>query len=372
MKLKKLLLLPILLLFLTCGAFIIWANHELNAPVSHPYEGQYIEIPRGSTSDEIVERLSDMGVIRRVWLLRLYIHLTDSGQRLKAGEYRFPSPITPLEVLKKLQEGGQRLSRLTIIEGWTRWDIAALLVRIPELKLQSTDEALALMDDTSLIRDIDPEAKNLEGYLFPDTYSFPPEATPKQVIETMVRRFRQVWGELSEKNPATANRPVRDIVTVASLVETEAKLHEERPLVASVIYNRLRLDIPLGVDSSVIYASKLAGKWKNNGKVYQSDIERDSPYNTRRVRGLPPGPISSPGARSLEAALNPAETDYLYYVRDPSHNDGAHNFYNNESDFQRGVQLLRDWERSRNANTSAATPTPSEGTFTQAEPSPSP
>ena len=165
---------------------------------------------------------------------------------------------------------------------------------------------------------------------------------------------------------------MRDVVTIASLVETEAKLPEERPLVASVIYNRLRLDIPLGVDSTVIYASKLAGKWKNNGKVYQSDIERDSPYNTRRVRGLPPGPISSPGARSLEAALNPAETDYLYYVRDPSHNDGAHNFYNNESDFQRGVQLLRDWERSRNANTSAATPTPSEGTFTQAEPSPSP
>ncbi|PYT05439.1 MAG: endolytic transglycosylase MltG, partial [Acidobacteria bacterium] len=271
-----------------------------------------------------------------------------------------------------LQEGGQRLSRLTIIEGWTRWDIAALLVRIPELKLQSTDEALALMDDTSLIRDIDPDAKNLEGYLFPDTYSFPPEATPKLVIETMVRRFRQVWGELSEKNPATANRPVRHVVTIASLVETEAKLPEERPLVASVIYNRLRLDIPLGVDSTVIYASKLAGKWKNNGKVYQSDIERDSPYNTRRVRGLPPGPISSPGAHSLEAALNPAETDYLYYVRDPSRNDGAHNFYNNESDFQRGVQLLRDWERSRNANTSAATPTPSEGTFTQAEPSPSP
>ena len=252
MKLKKLLLLLILLLFFTCGAFIIWANRELNAPVSHSYEGQYIEISRGSTSDEIVERLSDMGVIRRGWLLRLYIHLTDSGQRLKAGEYRFPSPVSPLEVLKKLQEGGQRLSRLTIIEGWTRWDIAALLVRIPELKLQSTDEALALMDDTSLIRDIDPDAKNLEGYLFPDTYSFPPEATPKQVIETMVRRFRQVWGELSEKNPSAANRPVRDVVTIASLVETEAKLPEERPLVASVIYNRLRIDIPLGVDSTVI------------------------------------------------------------------------------------------------------------------------
>src|SRR5437763_6214756 len=294
MKLIKRFFLILLFILIACGGFSIWAKHELDTPVTNSLEGQYVDIPHGLTSDEIVERLSDMGVIRRGWLLRLYIHLTGSGQRLKAGEYRFPSPVSPLEVLKKLQEGGQRLSRLTIIEGWTRWDIAALLVRIPELKLQSTDEALALMDDTSLIRDIDPDAKNLEGYRFPDTYSFPPEATPKLVIETMVRRFRQVWGELSEKNPATANRPVRDVVTIASLVETEAKLPEERPLVASVIYNRLRLGIPLGVDSTVIYASKLAGKWKNNGKVYQSDIERGSPYNTRRAAGLPPAPISSP------------------------------------------------------------------------------
>src|SRR5919199_699860 len=179
MKRKRMVFLPLLFLIFAFVGFLTWARYELHRPVLHAQEGQYIEIPRGSTPDEIINRLSDMGVIRRGWLLRLYIHLTDSGQRLKAGEYRFPSPISPLEVLKKLQEGGQRLSRLTIIEGWTRWDIAALLVLIPELKLQSTDEALALMDDTSLIRDIDPEAKNLEGYLFPDTYSFPPEATPK-------------------------------------------------------------------------------------------------------------------------------------------------------------------------------------------------
>jgi UPF0755 protein len=371
MKLIKLLLLLALLILSACGAFYIWAKRELETPVANTLEGQYVDIPRGLSSDEIVERLDNLGVIRRGWLLRLYIHATDSGQRLKAGEYRFASPISSLGVLKKLQEGEERLSRLTIIEGWTRFDIATLLAHIPELKLKSTDEALALMDDTSLIHDIDPDAKNLEGYLFPDTYNFPPDSTPKQVIETMVKRFRQVWGGLSEKYPASANRSPREVVTVASLVETEAKLPDERPLVASVIYNRLRLDTPLGIDSTVIYASKLAGKWKNNGKVYQSDIERDSPYNTRKVRGLPPGPISSPGARSLEAALNPAQTDYLYYVRDPSRNDGAHNFYNSESDFQRGVQALRDWERTRNSNTNA-TPTPSEGTFTSTEPSPSP
>lgn len=360
-----------ILILITSACFVLWFRHELREPKHHSQSEQYVAIPKGSTPDQIINNLENLGVIRRGWVLRLYVRLTDSGQRMKAGEYRFPSPITPLGVLRKLEEGEQRLSRLTIIEGWTRWDIAALLTRIPELKLQSQEEALALFDDTSLIQDLDPGAKNLEGYLYPDTYSFQPDATPRQVVETMVKRFRKVWDELSSKHAAPPGLSPREAVTVASLIETEAKLSEERPLVASVIYNRIRLDIPLGIDSTVIYASKAAGKWKNNGKVYQSDLDRDSPYNTRRVRGLPPGPIASPGQSSLEAALAPAQTDYLYYVREPARNDGAHNFYSNETDFQRGVQALREWERNRNANLSA-TPTPSEGTDVTTQPSPSP
>ena len=371
MKLKRLIIFTFFLLFITCAGALLWARHELQAPLLHPRSGEYIEIPRGSTPDQIINNLENLGVIRRGWLLRLYIRLTNSGQHLKAGEYRFPSPISPLEALKRLQEGEQRLSRLTVIEGWTRWDIAALLARIPELKLRSAEEALALLDDTSAIRDLDPAAKNLEGYLFPDTYSFPPDSTAREVVNTMVKRFREVWAEVSAKNPLPPNLSPREVVTIASLIETEAKLSEERPLVASVIYNRLRRDIPLGIDSTVVYASKAVGKWRNDGKVYLSDIERDSPYNTRKVRGLPPGPIASPGVSSLEAALRPAQTDYLYYVRDPARDDGAHNFYSTESDFQRGVQALREWERNRNANLHA-TPTPSEGTFTNAQPSPTP
>jgi UPF0755 protein len=371
MNFKRLIILSVALLILAAGGFLLWARHELQTPQAHPRSEQYITIPRGSTPDQIISSLEIAGVIRRGWILRLYIRLFGSGQSLKAGEYRFPSPISPLGVLRKLEEGEQRLSRLTVIEGWTRWDIAALLARIPELKLQNAEEALALMDDTSAIRDIDPEAKNLEGYLYPDTYSFPPDTTPRQVVETMVKRFKQVWGELSSKHALAPGRSPREVVTVASLVETEAKLAEERPLVASVIYNRLGRNIPLGIDSTIIYASKAAGKWRNNGKVYLSDIERDSPYNTRKVRGLPPGPIASAGQSSLEAALSPAQTDYLYYVREPSRNDGAHNFYSNDADFQRGVQALREWERNRNANI-LATPTPSEGTFTSGQPSPTP
>jgi UPF0755 protein len=351
MKRSRIFLLAIVSLLVALAVLLFWSYRELHAPVSHNVANQYIEVPRGSTPDEIIDRLSSQGVIRRGWLLRLYLRVSGAGPRLKAGEYRFPSPISPLGVLRKLEEGQQRLSRLTVVEGWTRWDIAALLARIPDLKLGSVEEALALFDDTSLIRDLDPEAKNLEGYLFPDTYSFPPNTGAREVVATMVRRFRQALEAARGARAGSAALSTREIVTVASLIETEAKLGEERPLVASVIYNRLKIGMPLGIDSTVIYASKLAGKWRNDGKVYLSDIERDSPYNTRKVRGLPPGPIASPGASALEAAINPAPTDFLYYVREPSRNDGAHNFYNNSADFERGVQALREWERTRNANT---------------------
>jgi UPF0755 protein len=169
------------------------------------------------------------------------------------------------------------------------------------------------------------------------------------MISIIVKRFRREWKPEWTERARFLGKTPREIVTIASLIETEAKLMDERPLVSSVIYNRLKKNMALGIDSSVIYASKLAGKWKNDGKVYKSDIDRRSPYNTRLRTGLPPGPIASPSARSLEAALHPATTDYLYYVRDPARNDGAHNFYNNEADYQRGVQALRDWERERDA-----------------------
>lgn len=355
---KRVILVLLFLIILGGGVLAYWTYRDLQTPVAHAKGSQYIEIPRGSSPAEILGRLNSEGVIRRSWPLLAYIKLKGLGPNLKAGEYRFPSPISPLGVLRKLEEGEQRLSRFTVIEGWTRWDIAASMARIPELKLASADDALALMDDTSAIRDIDPTANNLEGYLYPDTYSFPPDATASSMIAAMVRRFRQEWKPEWADRARQLNLTPRQIVTVASLIETEAKLKDERPLVASVIYNRLKRNTPLGVDSTVIYASKLAGKWKNDGKVYKSDIDRDSPYNTRLRVGLPPGPVASPGASSIQAALNPAETDYLYYVREPSRNDGAHNFYATEADFQRGVQALRDWERQRDARSNNAQPSP--------------
>ena len=346
---KRLILLIIILGILAMAAFGAWAYSDLRRPVAHSKAGQYIDIPKGSSPSAIVRKLAAEGVIKHEWPLKFYLKSTGVGSTLKAGEYDFPSPISPLSVLAKLQQGERRLNRLTIIEGWTRWDIARALTQVPEFHLTSEVQALELMSNVSLIGDLDPEAMNLEGYLFPDTYEFSPETTPAQLVEMMVERFRDVWKPDWTERARSLNFSPRQIVTTASIIETEAKLDEERPVVASVIYNRLQKNIPLAVDSSVIYASKLEGKWRYDGKVYLSDIQRRSPYNTRIFAGLPPGPVASPGESSLKAALNPVTSDFLYYVRNPARDDGAHNFYSNGAEFETGVQALRRWERERDA-----------------------
>jgi UPF0755 protein len=348
---KRILLAIGLLVVLTASASAVWVYRDLHTPIKHQRQGQYVEIPRGSSPASVVNKLADEGIIKHRLPLTLYLKLTANGSQLKAGEYDFPSPISPLGVFARLREGEQRLIRLTIVEGWTRWDIANAMSKIPELRLKDPSAALPLMDNVSLISDLDPEATNLEGYLFPDTYDFPPDTKPEEVVAIMVKRFRKEWKPESSQHAKSMNLSAREVVTVASLVETEAKLSEDRPLIASVIYNRLQRQMALAVDSTVIYASKLEGKWRNDGKVYKSDVDRRSPYNTRLHTGLPPGPIAAPGRSSLEAALNPAQTDFLYYVRDPARNDGKHNFYNNSTDFERGVRALRNWEQERDAAT---------------------
>jgi UPF0755 protein len=344
---KRLILLIIVVGILAVAGLGFWTYSDLHKPIAHAKTGQYIDIPKGTSPSGIVHKLATEGVIKNEWPLKLYLKATGKGSTLRAGEYDFPSPISPLAVLARLQQGERRLNRITIIEGWTRWDIARAMAQVPEFGLTSDAQALELMNNVSLISDIDPEAKNLEGYLFPDTYEFSPETTPAELVEMMVKRFRGVWKPDWTARARSLSFTPRQIVTTASIIETEAKLAEERPIVASVIYNRLKKDIPLAVDSSVIYASKLEGKWRYDGRVYRSDIERRSPYNTRIYAGLPPGPVASPGESSLKAALNPATSDYLYYVRNPDRDDGAHNFYSNGAEFETGVQALRRWERER-------------------------
>lgn len=346
---KRILLILLLLILIASAGSAVWIYRDLHTAVRHTKQAQYVEIPRGSSPTAVVSKLAAEGIIKHKWPLTLYLKFTSGGSELKAGDYQFPSPISPLGVFARLRTGEQRLIRLTIVEGWTRWDISNAMSKIPELHLADAAAALPLMNNVSLISDLDPDATNLEGYLFPDTYDFPPDTKPEGVVAIMVKRFRKEWKPEWSQQANKLSLTPRQVVTTASLVETEAKLTEDRPVIASVIYNRLKIGMALAVDSTVIYASKLEGKWRNDGKVYKSDVERKSPYNTRLREGLPPGPIASPGKSSLEAALNPAQTDYLYYVREPSRDDGAHNFYSNEKDFGQGVQALRNWEQQRDA-----------------------
>ena len=360
---KRILVVIFVIILLGAAALGGWGYNDLKKPITHNKAGQYIEIPKGSSPAYILKKLTDEGVLQHEWPLKVYLKVTGSGSTLRAGEYDFPSPITPLMVLAKLKQGQRRLNRITIIEGWTRWDIAKAMMQVPQFQLAEEAQALDLMNNVSLVRDLDSTATNLEGYLYPDTYEFAPETTPSDLVEMMVKRFRSVWKPDWSARVAAMKMSPRQIVTVASIIETEAKLASERPLVASVIYNRLSKNIPLAVDSAVIYASKLEGKWRYDGKVYRSDIERRSPYNTRLHAGLPPGPVASPGESSLSAAVNPATSDYLYYVRNPSRDDGAHNFYANGGDFEGGVRALRQWERDRDLEAARqklnASPSPS-------------
>jgi UPF0755 protein len=223
---------------------------------------------------------------------------------LRAGEYRFDHPVSAVEVYARIARGDVYTKAVTIPEGATIFDIGA---RLEQAGLGTRQDFLdSAVSQSALVADLDPGAKSLEGYLFPDTYHFARKATPLQICTAMVRRFRAEAGELGLKEN------VRAVVTMASLVERESAVDDERPLVASVFENRLAKGMPLMTDPAVIYGLQLENRWR--GTIYKSDLTRVTPYNTYLHKGLPPGPIANPGARSLRAAMEPAKTDYLYFV----------------------------------------------------------
>jgi UPF0755 protein len=253
-----------------------------------------------------------------------------------------------LQVLQELEKGEERTIKLTIPEGWTRFDIAKRVAeKFPTNPPMDEKAVLSLMDDTSLIKDFDAYAKNLEGYMYPSTYNLPKGTTPQQAIKTMVEQFKKTWKpEWNEKARALGKMP-HEIVTIASLIETESKFDVERPVVASVIYNRLNKGIALGIDQTAVYVAKMQNRW--DGTINKSDLEVDSPYNTRKYAGLPPAPISSVSESALNAALNPAQTDYIYYVLNVEKNDGSHHFYASAAEFERGKAAYQIWLEQQRA-----------------------
>ena len=321
-----------------------WVQRQLDRPFEHGAATRVITVVSGSSGPQIARQLTREGVIRTEWPVLIWLRTSGRGLRLKAGDYLFKSPISPRQALEQVARGQVVTRSLTIPEGYNRYDIARLLADIPGLRepAMTPEQVLGLLDRSELIRDLDATAKSLEGYLFPDTYEYTTSTTRAQMVEQMVGRFRRVFTEPLQRQADQKGLTVREVVTMASLIEKEARLDRERELISAVFHRRLRERVPLACDPTVIYAALLAGKYR--GKIYRSDLDRDSPYNTYRNPGLPPGPIASPGRRSIEAALNPAPVDYLYFVVDATRNDGSHLFSTRSSDHEAAVRRLRQAE----------------------------
>lgn len=342
MKFARWLLLLLFLTTLTLGGLGYWMYAAINEPVMHNNAARYITIDQGMGSYQILQLLEENGIVQAPLATKLYLRFFDQGTKLQAGDYLFPSPISPLEILARLKDGKKRTKSLTIPEGWTRFEIAKRLVaQFPVEPPVTERDVLTMMDDVSLVKEIAPGAKNLEGYLYPTTYEVELGAHPKSVIVKMVNQFKSVWKPEWDEQALKIGKTKHEIVTIASLIENESKVDAERALVASVIQNRLERRIPLGIDATNVYIAKLLDRW--DGIIHKSDVEVDHPYNTRKIYGLPPGPISSASKSAIEAALVPAQTDFVYYVLNVEKGDGSHHFYATASGFAAGKAAYQRW-----------------------------
>ncbi|MBC7901720.1 MAG: endolytic transglycosylase MltG [Saprospiraceae bacterium] len=342
MKFIKALFVLLVLAIIGVASFSYWLYSSLNSAHSHAKSHEFIIIEKGSTPGQIIEKLASEGILIGSMPTRIYLRTLGDAGNLQAGEYQFKSPITPLEVLKELEKGETQTTKLTIPEGFTQFDIAKrIAANFPQDPPVDDKQILSLMNDTSPIRDIAPDAKNLEGYMYPSTYTFPKQTKAEDVIRTMVEQFRKIWKPEWNARAKEMGRTPAEIVTIASLIETESKFDAERQIVASVINNRLSKNIPLGIDQTAVYIAKMQNRW--DGTINKSDLESDSPYSTRRFGGIPPGPISSVTESSIAAALNPAQTDYIFYVLNVQANDGSHHFYESARDFERGKAEYQRW-----------------------------
>jgi UPF0755 protein len=303
---------------------------------------QFVEIPTGEGARAIERRLLERGIIRDAVTFRAALRLRGASRQLRAGEYRFSRPMTPLEVVDILRRGEVYERLVTFPEGLTVRETAALF---EQRGLGSAKAFLEAARDVSRIAKWDRQARDLEGYLFPDTYAIAANQAPTRLIAMMLERFDRAFPEDARADAERQGRTVRQVVTLASLVEKETARANERAVVAGVYRNRLARGIGLQADPTVIYGLQLAGRY--DGNLSRADLSFDTPYNTYLHAGLPPGPIASPGRAAIEAALRPADVEYLFFV---SRNDGSHEFARTLDEHNRNVhryQVLYFREKRR-------------------------
>jgi UPF0755 protein len=300
-----------------------------------PFKGYpadvFVELEHGTSTREIARELEEKGIIRSRYAFLLWRAL-HSGFPLQAGEYHFNQPLTPGEVFDRIRRGQTYYEELIVPEGSNIFDIAGLL---KGLRSPPSGDFLKEAADPALIRDLDPAAPTLEGYLFPSTYRVTRKTTAAQLCQSMTSEFRRQWQSITAGQPSP---DVHRIVTLASLVEKETAVPLERPLIAAVFTNRLRLNMPLQCDPTVVYAALRKNAYR--GAIFRSDLASSDPYNTYSHAGLPPGPIANPGTESLKAAIQPDSADYLYFVAKPG-SSGHHAFSSTLNQHEAAVHAYR-------------------------------
>ena len=305
----------------------------LNQPFqASPGEVQ-VFVSRGESARDVAGVLEKAGVISSARLFHWYLLTLGDGYFLQAGEYRFQGPLTPIQVAEKLHQGEVHRYKITLPEGLS---LVEVVERLESEGFGQKDKFLQLAAEPSLISDLDPEAEDLEGYLYPETYYFTFEADEEEILTTLTNAFRTLWTVQRQRQSEELGLSLRQILSLASLIEKETALAAERPLISAVFHNRLRRNMRLECDPTVIYAVQRVKEF--DGIIHQSDLELDSPYNTYKYAGLPPGPIANPGRDSIDAALHPAPVKHLYFV---ARNDGTHFFSGNYRDHHRAVLAYR-------------------------------
>ncbi len=334
----------ILVFAVLVGVGVLAANMVLFTMTPSGEEARSIVVEPGMPPGHILKELEDKGVISNQALFKAYMILRRASGKIRAGEYQFPPHLRPAEVLALLLKGDFAKRRVTIPEGWTMRDIARYL---GEQKLVEPEDFLRKCQDASFIQSLGFSETSLEGYLFPDTYEIYKPKNAEEVLKKFVNRFKEIYSEEFEKRAAAQGLPRQQVVILASIVEKETADDSERPLIASVFLNRLKKDMPLATDPTIIY-----GIPDFNGNLTREDLTRPSPYNTYLNKGLPPTPISNPGEASLRAVLYPAETNYLYFV---SKRDGTHHFSKTEEEH---LEAVKKYQLGRSKASPENTPNP--------------
>ncbi len=314
---------PLLAIAVTALFFL----HATSTPSFPKGPTKVVTIPQGYSLGQIASLLGHEKVVRTPFLFKLLVVLHGQQSRLQSGEYRLSGALSPLEVMAKLVRGDVLLHRVTIPEGWTVRQVAELLA---EKGLADREQFLRLANDGVVAAELELDAPSLEGYLFPETYYFRRDQGAERIVAKMLETFRLSFAGSEIARARELGMTPHEVVTLASLIEKETSLPDERPLVSAVFHNRLRRGMKLQSDPTVIYALP-----DFDGNLTKADLSFDSPYNTYLHPGLPPGPVANPGKAAIQAALYPSDVPYLYFV---SKNDGSHHFSTSLAEQNRAVR----------------------------------